>query len=77
MIYKGERWLYANATGLNNLYPLAKYPHHVPAHLQNAQIQQRMLQLQMQLEQRKRLVVPDLFLIVHLFIISFYLFLSI
>ena len=60
MIFQSRGWPYANRTALNNLYPLANYPHPVPANVKNAQIQQRMLQLQMQLQQRKRLVVPQL-----------------
>ena len=58
-----QRWSYANTTALNNLYPLANYPLPVPAHLQNAQIQQRMLllqQRQLQLQQRTGLVPPQL-----------------
>ena len=60
MIFQSRGWPYTNRTALNNLYPLANYPHPVPADVKNAQIQQRMLQLQMQLQQRKRLVAPQL-----------------
>ena len=58
-----QRWSYSNTTALNNLYPLANYPLPVPAHLHNAQIQQRMLllqQRQLQLQQRAGLVSPQL-----------------
>ena len=56
-----QRWSYSNVAALNSLYPLANYPHPVPAHLQNAQIQQRMLLLQQrQLQQQTGLVAPQL-----------------
>ena len=56
-----QRWQYQST--LNSIYPLANYPHPVPAHLRNAQMQQRMLyqqQRQLQLhQQRTGLVAPQ------------------